>query len=414
MSSVTKHSQERNITLHHDKPIKVSIGGSRFSKNWQPQKMRWSEFVTRLAEPIRRPVTVAEFHAMTKDQRDRIKDVGGYTRGPVDGAERKQESIKSVSLLFLDADNAGPGLVDTLKLVYDFAFVAHSTCSHTPDKPRLRIVIPLSRGVSPDEAEATGRKLAEHLGKEHFDPTTFENNRLMYWPAIPRDAEYFFEYQDASFLDPDDYLLQYDDWRDQRAWPRWPEGDRAGHGPEPNNGKAEDPRQKPGIIGAFCRAYSVRDAIFTFLHDVYTPGRSENRFTFIAGSSANGLCIYDDGTRAWSEHATDPAGGKNLTAFDLVRIHKFGELDTDTDPQTPINELPSHRAMIDFAKRDEKVMQELANRQREIEADFGTGVEPEKAEETGTLIVEAPGNPLPTAKLFVKLFYSFDLQRVVS
>lgn len=38
MSSVTKHSQERNITLHHDNPIKVSIAGSRFSKNWQPEK----------------------------------------------------------------------------------------------------------------------------------------------------------------------------------------------------------------------------------------------------------------------------------------------------------------------------------------------------------------------------------------
>ena len=38
------------------------------------------------------------------------------------------------------------------------------------------------------------------------------------------------------------------------------------------------------------------------------------------------VVVYDD-VFAYSHHATDPACGKLLNAFDLVRIHKFGGLD---------------------------------------------------------------------------------------
>lgn len=54
-------------------------------------------------------------------------------------------------------------------------------------------------------------------------------------------------------------------------------------------------------------------------------------------------------------HATDPVCGKLLNAFDLVRLHKYRELDENIGLDTPIGKLPSFKAMSDFAVTDEKV-----------------------------------------------------------
>ena len=52
-----------------------------------------------------------------------------------------------------------------------------------------------------------------------------------------------------------------------------------------------------------------------------------DRYTYAAGSAAAGLVVYDGDAFAYSNHSTDPAGGRLCNAFDLVRIHKFGHLD---------------------------------------------------------------------------------------
>lgn len=57
-----------------------------------------------------------------------------------------------------------------------------------------------------------------------------------------------------------------------------------------------------------------------------------------------GVVIYED-KFAYSHHATDPACGKLLNAFDLVRIHKFAD---DDDKK-------SFAAMMDFASKDDQV-----------------------------------------------------------
>jgi hypothetical protein len=35
--------------------------------------------------------------------------------------------------------------------------------------------------------------------------------------------------------------------------------------------KQGDPHEKPGMVGAFCRTYSIPEAIETFLEDRYEP-----------------------------------------------------------------------------------------------------------------------------------------------
>ena len=57
----------------------------------------------------------------------------------------------------------------------------------------------------------------------------------------------------------------------------------------------------------------------------------------------------------------DPVGGMLVNAFDLVRLHMFGELDDDSDLSTPVSKLPSHTAMSDFAAEDERVRATLGD-----------------------------------------------------
>ena len=115
-----------------------------------------------------------------------------------------------------------------------------------------------------------------------------------------------------------------------------------------------DPLEKPGIVGTFCRAYTIEEAIETFLSDVYEPSSMNGRYDYIPADSAAGVVVYD-GKFAYSHHATDPVCGKLLNAFDLVRLHKFRELDENVGLDTPPGKLPSFKAMSDLALADDKV-----------------------------------------------------------
>jgi hypothetical protein len=75
--------------------------------------------------------------------------------------------------------------------------------------------------------------------------------------------------------------------------------------------------------------------------------------------------IYDD-KYAYSHHATDPACGTLMNAFDVVRIHKFGHLDERSSEGTDPVKLPSFKAMQEFAVADEKVKVQLAEERDQL------------------------------------------------
>ncbi|NGQ77886.1 hypothetical protein G6X29_14035, partial [Staphylococcus aureus] len=108
--------------------------------------------------------------------------------------------------------------------------------------------------------------------------------------------------------------------------------------------KQGDPEEKPGIVGAFCRAYTIEEAIETFIPDLYEK-HSTNRYTYHEGSTAGGLVLYENNKFAYSHHNTDPVSGMLVNSFDLVRIHLYGAQDEDTKTDTPVNRLPSYKAM---------------------------------------------------------------------
>ena len=144
----------------------------------------------------------------------------------------------------------------------------------------------------------------------------------------------------------DDLLWLYADWHDVRQWPACPAETVKLPG-----GKQADPTAKQGVVGAFCRTYDVPAAIEKFLPGVYVNAGA-GRLTYAAGSTTAGAVLYDNDTFIYSHHSTDPAGGKLLNAWDLVRIHKFGDLDADAAPGTPTASLPSWQQMRALAESD--------------------------------------------------------------
>ena len=203
----------------HDKKLLIAIGRSRKAAQWQNREMLWSEFLDKLANTTRTRETVNDYAAMTKAERDNVKDVGGFVGGYLKNGRRSSASVVNRCLICLDVDNADTGLLDDLDMTFINAYALYSTHSHTPEKMRLRLIIPLSRTVTPDEYAAVSRRIADGLTLSRFDPTTFEPARLMYWPSAPEDGEYVFRYADEPFLDPDAVLATYPDWTGASLWP---------------------------------------------------------------------------------------------------------------------------------------------------------------------------------------------------
>lgn len=356
--NVTKLA-DHSIQVRHNADLHVSIGKSRFEKSWKNRKMLWSVLLSRLSKSMETPETHAEYMKMSKEQQDKLKDIGGFVGGYLREGKRKTGYVESRQILTLDLDFAPAGFWEIFEenMEVSGAAAVYSTHKHTAAKPRLRLIMPLDRDVTPDEYEAIARKVAEKIGIDYFDDSTYQPSRLMYWPSHSSDVEPVFRSRDEPFLKADDILAEYPDWTDASYWP---ESSRMSGIRKKLADKQGDPLEKRGIVGAFCRTYSVVEAIEKFLPEVYTPTAKEDRYTYAQGSTAAGLVLYEDGRFAFSNHGTDPAGGQLCNAFDLVRIHKFGHLDDGAKEGTSGRSLPSYKEMARFAADDESTKLTLA------------------------------------------------------
>lgn len=339
--------------------LAISVGSSRKSINWQKTEILWSEFVEKLRVPQRTPEKLEEYLNMSAAQQGYLKDIGGFVGGTLSGPHRKASAVTGRDLITLDLDNIAAGETDNVLRKIDalgIGYAVYSTRSHADWKPRLRIVLPLDRTVSADQYEPVARRIASVIGIEMCDPTTFEASRLMYWPGCSSDSRYVFASADRPFISADGILAQYADWHDVTTWPQVPgEGSKA----KTLLAKQQDPTTKEGLIGAFCRTYNIYSAIEHFIPNAYAPTDKEDRLTYTGGSTVAGAVIYEDGTFLYSHHATDPCSGQLVNAFDLVRLHLFGDHDSEVKPGTPPNRLPSFLAMKDTALKDAAVMTEL-------------------------------------------------------
>lgn len=385
--------------------IKLSIATAtnRESKTWKNKSVTWGDFVKKVSATHRTHEKYAVYCASSRKIQTEIKDVGGFVGGYLAGGQRKKNTVLHRQLITLDVDNTTTNIWDDFALKFSFAACCYSTHKHCAAAPRLRLIIPVDRELAVDEYEAVARMVAGSIGIEAFDPTTFEPSRLMYWPSTALDGEWFFEEQKGAWLVADEVLAQYVDWKDTSAWPI---SEKFGTVVKNMATKQGDPIEKPGVIGAFCRSYSVHEAIETFLSDVYELSDVEDRYTYKGGSTAAGLVVYED-KFAYSHHGTDPTSMQLCNAFDLVRIHKFGQLDEDSQI-TQNNKKPSYLSMLDFAGKDGPVrkligQEKLAEAEYDFADDLEESDEPVDTDWLTTLAVDKKGNYLGTADNMVKI-----------
>lgn len=351
--------------MQHNRKLHISTAGTRKTKHWPETEILWSEFVDKVKTPVRSTETVEEYLAMTKYRQDELKDVGGFVGGTFENDIRKAAYVKGRDLLTLDMDNIPAGGTDEiLKRVSGLgcAALVYSTRKHAGYAPRLRVIVPLDTTASADEYEPAARKLASLIGMEFCDPTTFDVSRLMYWPSCCKDGEYIFEVYDQPFCSLSGLLQMYGDWTDISQWPQV-SGTAAIE--KRRLAKQEDPTTKRGIIGAFCRTYTISQAMEKFIPGMYDPTDIEGRYTYTGGSTVGGAVVYDGDLFLYSHHATDPCSGLLVNAFDLVRLHMYGDKDRDAKDGTPVSKLPSFVAMSHLAVGDKGVSDLLAKEKME-------------------------------------------------
>lgn len=369
--------------------MKIAVCNRNTEKRYKNKEMSWEDIKERNHHPIRTSETMEEYPKLPKAQRNIAKDQGGFVGGWLRGGIRKKGHVISRGCGALDADHIPEGedfIGKAVSVLAGVRFFLYSTHSHTPQHQRYRLVMPFSREVSEEEYAPFMRMVAKQIGMEYFDDSTYQANRMMYWASCPSNGEFVFKEQAGNPLDVDVYLAQYDDWRDVTQWPI---SSRQSEAVKHSVKTQADPLQKSGIVGAFCRAYTIEEVIEKHLADVYAPSAVDGRYDYVPGEGTAGVVVYN-GKFAYSHHATDPASEKLLNAFDLVRVHKFGDDDSKK----------SFAAMAELASRDELVSSLLLAERRATAAQEFEGSDWETAlvrDKNGVLV-----NSLHNLKLIME------------
>lgn len=338
--------------------LAIAYGNNRQAKKWVNKITKYADLKERLKVTIRTTESVEEYAKMSKAQRDAAKDHGGFVGGVLVGGRRKIDMVEFRSMIALDGDRIDKDFLDDYETNAPYTSFLYTTHSHTPDNPRVRLIFPLTRNITAEEFVAVSRYLAQMLGIDYFDECSYQPNQLMYWPSSPQNGVFVYKEVEKDWLDPDDILSAHPEWTDPT---RLPTSSRESKANQVSQQKVQDPLEKEGTVGLFNRVFfPVSKALDTFLSDVYEPTDNENRYHLIESSSMAGVEIKDD-KFVYSHHAKDPAYLKLCNAFDIVRIHKFSDMDDKA----------SFQAMCDFAMQVDDVRLLAANeRLAGAEADF--------------------------------------------
>jgi hypothetical protein len=322
--------------------LKVSFGqSSNLAEIVRVEELAWEDFARRLTQQ--------------PPETDDKSSVGWYAVAEFETSHRDGKTFVARYALTLDYDHISREDVATITGAFDaHAYALYTTWSHDPAKPRLRLVLPLSRPTGADEFQAVSRKVASWAGIDLPSGESHVVAQMMFLPAVKpgKGNEFRARIHEGDVIDVDAVLGSYADWTDHSSWPHRSSGDNVYNADE----LPVPPDEKPGIVGDFCRAFDVPAVIEKFSLP-YTPTNNKDRWTYTAGSRPEGAIIYDDGRKLHSHHDTDPARGQH-NAFDLVRLHKFGQLDADVAAGCVVTERPSFAAMVKLALEQPEVRQQ--------------------------------------------------------
>ncbi len=345
--------------------LNIAYGNSCMAKKWSNKTITWEALGERLKTTIRTSESAEEYAKMKKKERDGIKDKGGFVGGQLRGNRRTRETIASRSMLTMDADQVDLSFIDTYTMLSPYTSYLYTTHSHTPAAPRIRIIIPFTRDVSADEYQAIARYFAAEWGIDQFDECSYRPHQLMYWPTTPSNGEYIFKEIEGAPLNPDTFL-EGKDWRDCSLLPT---SSRESEVRNNDGKKQEDPLEKSGVVGAFCRAYSISRVMSEILSDVYEEAAIPGRYQYREADSSSGVVVYND-KFSYSFHASDPACGQLLNSFDLVRVHRY----PDEDDKASFKKMSEYAITLDDVKIELAKEKEIEARKDFDEEDWRTGL----------------------------------------
>lgn len=385
----------------------LSVAGSSASLKWSTVRYTWEDFLERLNRDIRSTETMRDFDRLDRTARANLKDVGGYMAGELSGARRLKSAVLSRSMITLDVDYADSLFPVEFETRFPgVAAVIYNTRSDREKSRRFRVIIPFAEEVQ-DAAqyEAAARKMAELLGIDLFDPTTFQAERMMYWQSLSSDQPKVFEVFEGGPISAEYLLSLYgnnEEWRDIRNWAFKSDQEKETRAIV-SKAMAQNPREKAGLVGAFCRAYSVPAAIEKYLSDVYEIAPGNDRYTYKAGHSVGGMIVFDD-LFCFSYHSTDPiADGHAYNAYDLVRVHKFGHLGKED----------STKEMNKLVCADKECVKDMVTPDADLDDfdDYGDAVKSDSTKEVTELVwdLDGKGNKQVTVNNFVNAFKSDPL-----
>ena len=214
MTKATKAQTDKS------KPLRICLGETTKTNRVTNASPTWEQLCKKFETPIRTPETYDEYCSMDTDTAGRIKDVGYFIGGPSANGQRNAKNITTRNLITLDLDHAPNDLKEKFeRSVGQLEFCIYSTHKHSPENPRFRMLLPLSRTVSGTEYKAVARKLAQKIGIEYCDEASYVVSQVMYWPSCSKDAEYIFYVNEGEWVDPDKILALYKDWQDASEWP---------------------------------------------------------------------------------------------------------------------------------------------------------------------------------------------------
>lgn len=182
-----------NINDEH--VIELALTAGRTDTKPMTELLAWQELRKLLSTPLDvADCTLSEYQAASNSSRAEMKDGTGIVpvrlKDPSLG--RKTENIDMVTMIVLDID-CGMSLEEAQKIMAGTESVIHTTFSHTPEHPKLRVIIPLKRPVTTLHAKAIFLQMQERFSGR-LDSACFDVARMFYLPCYPKDAESLFRF----------------------------------------------------------------------------------------------------------------------------------------------------------------------------------------------------------------------------
>lgn len=311
----------------------------RDSFHWTPGNVTWSEIKSWMDTPaLKKACGNYVLGTMVE-----TTDVHKPSTVECTAFHRTKTSMRTRGVVTLDVDHPeSTFLIDALLLPY--RALIHTTYSSTPKEPRYRLLVPLDRSVAPDEYHVIASAIMQTLGEDQFDPGSVQAERYMFKPSESKRGYFHWEEITGDPASADELLSEFDP--DLSKLPL----------PKPHKNK-RDPFGLVGTIGAFNRAYEDFGTLISEYSLPYEEAGAE-RWHLAGAAAAAGMGVVAPGL-VYSHHANDPAYGQTCSAFDLVRLHLYGALDENCSDTTPVNRLPSTKAMLEHATMDMRVVTEL-------------------------------------------------------